>query len=180
MEKVIHPETIIPFAKRLEENNIAYTLGGSAMLYFLNLVESINDWDIMVDCPKSKFIKTIAGYDWIEKESGDKPFASEYRMEIESLHVDVIGGFAFDVDGRRLELPISHIPNVQWHGMNVSSPEIWYVAYQMMGRKEKADLILLYLQHHSEVINIDLIKDLLANDYVTYEIREGLNTLIKT
>ncbi|CAI6036166.1 hypothetical protein PAECIP112173_00827 [Paenibacillus sp. JJ-100] len=180
MGKVIHPEAIIPFVKRLEENNIAYSLGRSAMLYFFNLVGSINDWDLMVDCPKSKFIEAIAGYDWIDKESGDKPFASEYRMEIESLHVDVIGGFAFEVDGKRLELPISHIPNVQWHGMNVSSPEIWYVAYQMMGRKEKADLILLYLQKQSEVINVDVIKDLLANDYVTYEIREGLNTLIKT
>jgi hypothetical protein len=48
-------------------------------------------------------------------------------MEIGSLSVDVIGGFAFDVDGERLVLPISSIPNVKWHGMDVSSPELWYV-----------------------------------------------------
>ncbi|SCY79604.1 hypothetical protein SAMN05720606_109176 [Paenibacillus polysaccharolyticus] len=177
---MIDPQEILPVVKRLEANHIAYSLGGSAMLCFLGLVDSVNDWDLMVDCPKFKFIEVIAGYEWIEKESGDKPFASEYRMEVESLNVDVIGGFAFDVDGRRLELPISPIRNVKWHGMHVSSPEVWYVAYQMMGRHEKADLILDYLQTSNEYVNQDLIKSLLANDILTYGIRKGLNTLLET
>ncbi|MGQ8874412.1 hypothetical protein [Paenibacillus sp. TSA_86.1] len=176
---MMNPQEIVPLIKRLEENNIAYSLGGSAMLYVLGLVDSVNDWDVMVDCPKSKFIEAIAAYDWIEKESGDKPFASEYRLEIKSLDVDVIGGFAFDVDGRRLELPLCPIPNVKWHGMNVSSPEVWYVAYHMMGRPEKADLIMEYLQTSNTYVNRDLIKSLLASENLTYEIREGLNTLVE-
>lgn len=176
----MNPQKILPLVKRLEANHIAYSLGGSAILYFLGLVDSVNDWDLMLDCPKSKLIEAVAGYEWIEKESGDKPFASEYRMEIESLNVDVIGGFAFDVDGRRLELPISPIPNVKWHGMHVSSPEVWYVAYHMMGRHEKANLILAFLQTSNEVVNQDLIESLLANDNLTDEIRKGLSMLIET
>lgn len=177
---MMNPQEILPLIKQLEANNIAYSLGGSAMLSFLDLVQSVNDWDLMVDCPKSKFIEAITGYEWVEKESGDKPFASEYRIQIGLLNVDVIGGFAFDVDGERLELPISPIPNVKWHGMHVSSPEVWYVAYYMMERNQKADLILAYLQNNKESVNQDLIKSLSAKGNLAYEIRKGLNTLLET
>ncbi|MGO4528522.1 hypothetical protein AB4Z30_05520 [Paenibacillus sp. 2TAF8] len=68
---MINPQRILPLIKQLEANNIAYSLGGSAMLCFLGLVQSVNDCDLMLDCPKSKFIEAIGGYEWIEKESGD-------------------------------------------------------------------------------------------------------------
>ena len=81
-QTLINPQEILPVVQRLEANNIAYSLGGSAMLCFLGLVDSVNDWDLMVDCPKFKLIEAIAGYEWIEKESGDKPLQvnTEWRL----------------------------------------------------------------------------------------------------
>lgn len=87
-------EAIIPILNRLEENNIAYALGGSGLLYFLGLTDSIHDWDITVECPKDTLIKAIRGYDWVDQRSGDSPFASEYRLSINALHIDFIGNFA--------------------------------------------------------------------------------------
>ncbi|GGH60369.1 hypothetical protein [Paenibacillus silvae] len=174
-----HPQEIMPLIKRLKENDIPFTLGGSGMLYSLNLAESVNDWDLMVDCPKSTFIEAIDAYEWVEKESGDLPFASEYRIGIDSLDVDVIGGFAFHVEGKILKLPLSHVPDRTWQGMNISSPELWYVAYHIMGRLEKAELILTYLQTNHEIVDQHLVKNLLENDNLTDEIQRGLNTLIE-
>lgn len=62
--------------KRLEENNILYSLGGSGLLYYLGLVDSVNDWDLTVECTKDNLIKAIDGYDWVEHRSGDYPFAN--------------------------------------------------------------------------------------------------------
>ncbi|WP_342555618.1 hypothetical protein [Paenibacillus sp. FSL R7-0652] len=174
-----NPQVIMPLVKQLEQKGISFTLGGSGMLYYLNLAQSVNDWDLMVDCPKSTFIEAIDGYEWTEQESGDGLFASEYRIEIRSCNVDVIGGFAFRVEANILKLPLSHIPDRTWHGMNISSPELWYTAYHMMGRKEKSDLILEYLQTNNEIVNQHLLNSLLDNGNLTYEIRQGLSTLLK-
>ncbi|QOS78501.1 GNAT family N-acetyltransferase [Paenibacillus sp. JNUCC31] len=71
---------ILPIIRRFEENELTYSLGGSGLLYYLNLSNTVNDWDLIVDCPKDMLLKVIDGYDWIEQDSGDYPFASEYRI----------------------------------------------------------------------------------------------------
>lgn len=48
-----------------------------------------------------------------------------------------------------------------------------------MGRLEKAELILTYLQTNHEIVDQHLVKSLLENDNLTDEIRRGLNSLIE-
>ncbi|MGZ7440438.1 hypothetical protein [Paenibacillus sp. TH7-28] len=71
---------LFPVIERLEKCNITYSLGGSALLYYLKLVDAINDWDITVDCAKETLIEAIQDYDWVDQKSGDHPFASQYRI----------------------------------------------------------------------------------------------------
>jgi hypothetical protein len=139
----------------------------------------VNDWDLVVDCPKDRLLKVIEGYDCIEQESGDYPFASKYRIHIPSLKIDIIGGFAFYAAGVVVHLPTLHIRNREWDGIKVSSPEIWYLAYYLMERKEKSNLILGYLQTHREIVDEHLIKELLMKNGLNYEIREELRKLIQ-
>ncbi|MDK8193300.1 hypothetical protein QP794_24740 [Paenibacillus sp. UMB7766-LJ446] len=170
---------ILPIIRRFEENELTYSLGGSGLLYYFNLSNTVNDWDLIVDCPKDMLLKVIDGYDWIEQDSGDYPFASEYRIHIPSLRIDIIGGFAFYAEEEVVRLPTSHIQNRTWDGIKVSRPEIWYVAYYLMGREAKSNLILGHLQTHKEIVDQHVIRDLLMRNGLNYEIKEELSKLIQ-
>ncbi|MEK3786935.1 MULTISPECIES: hypothetical protein [Paenibacillus] len=172
-------QEILPIIRRFEENELAYSLGGSGMLYYLGLTDAVNDWDLIVDCPKNLLLKAIDGYDWIELESGDYPFASKYRIHITSLRIDIIGGFAFHTGSELIQLPVSHVVNRSWSGIKVSSPEIWYVAYHLMGRVEKSNLILNHLQAYRDIVDKHLIRNLLRNKGLNPEIREELSNLVQ-
>ncbi|MGP0576863.1 hypothetical protein ACTP13_07580 [Paenibacillus peoriae] len=176
---MIDHQDILPIIRRFEEDEITYSLGGSGLLYYFNLTDLVNDWDLMVECPKDTLLKAIDGYDWIEQDSGDYPFASKYRIHITSLRIDIIGGFAFYAEGEVVHLPTSHIRNREWDGIKVSSPEIWYVAYYLMGREEKSNLILGYLKTHKEIVDKHLIRDILKKNGLNDEIREELSKLIQ-
>ncbi len=168
---------VLPIIKRLKDNKISYALGGSGLLYYLGICDSVNDWDITVDCSKDKLISAISGYDWAEKKSGDYPFASQYRISIDSLIIDFIGYFAFQYKEEVINIPI--YPCEKWGSINVSSPEVWYVAYYLMGRKEKADLILNYLKSNKKKINKDFIEDLVKQKgLISSEIIQNMRTLV--
>lgn len=175
-EVVLKLDTIIPIIRKLEENNIMYSLGGSGLLYYLNLVESINDWDITVDCSKEELLKALNGHDCLELESGDYPFASQYRLSVETQHIDFIGGFALHAEKGILQLPLERLG--EWNGIHMASPEVWYVAYYLMGRQSKADLLLHYLQNNACTINYSLIEDLLKSTSLGHELRQSLISLV--
>jgi hypothetical protein len=168
---------LYPITTRLEENNISYALGGSGMLYYLNLIDTVNDWDLIVECPKEKLLEAIHEFDWVEGRSGDYPFASQYRISISSIHIDFIGYFALHTEKGIFRLPLENIG--KWDGINISSPEIWYVAYSLMKRENKANIIMEYLINNIENVNIDILKELISNKELNEEIKQDLIQLIR-
>ncbi|MEK4436140.1 MULTISPECIES: hypothetical protein [Paenibacillus] len=169
-------QVLLPLIKRLEENNIPYALGGSGLLHYLGLIDFVNDWDIVVECPKHLLFSIINEYDFTEQESGDYPFASQYRISIESLKIDFIGYFALYSDDTIINLPVHSMG--KWDIINVSSPELWYVAYYLMNRKSKANIILKYLNSSKEKLNINLIEELIKIHGLNEDIKRELNLLI--
>lgn len=135
---------LIPVVKSLEAHRISYALGGSGMLAYLRLTDTVHDWDLMVECPKSKLIEAIQGYEWIELSCGGYPFASQYRISIPSLYIEFIGYFALRTENGIVRLPVRSL--AKWDGIRISDPEIWYVAYRLMNRESKASLLRDYLQ----------------------------------
>lgn len=78
-------------AEKLNHNQIPYSLGGSGLLFYLGLIDKVNDWDIVVECPKEKLIEVLDDLPWTELKSGDFPYASEFRIHVPSLLIDFIG-----------------------------------------------------------------------------------------
>lgn len=169
-------QVLFPIVKLLEANQITYALGGSGLLYYLKLIDSVNDWDITVECSKDTLTEAIQGYDWVEQKSGDYPFASQFRLSVDFPRIDFIGRFALYSEEEVISLPVSILE--EWDGIKLSSLEVWYAAYFLMGRKEKASMLLTYLKSNKDKVNIHLINDLLMKDGLNNELRQGLTLLI--
>lgn len=167
---------LLPIVKRLEDHRIPYSLGGSALLYYLDIINVVNDWDLMVECPKDALIRAFEGLDWVEQGSGEYPFASQYRISLDSLNIDCIGYFAFHTKEGILRLPVRSFE--KWDNIRISSPEVWYVAYCLMNRKLKADLLFEYLMNHRTKVNAELVKELMAAKCLPEEERESLRLLL--
>lgn len=136
---------LIFICDKLKKNRIPYALGGSGLLYYLGLIDKVNDWDLMVECSKEELLPVLEGLQWKEEKSGDFPFASQYRIHVPELNIDFIGSFALDSGKEIVRFPLDSCG--EWDGVRVSCPEIWYVAYQMMGRESKAELLREYLKN---------------------------------
>ncbi|MBW5446527.1 hypothetical protein GE107_10700 [Cohnella sp. CFH 77786] len=171
-------QKLYPIVDLLDKHQIPYALGGSAMLYDLRLIEEVNDWDITVECPKQEILEILNEYDCVEQRSGDFPFASEYRISIPELKLDIIGFFGLHTDTGIVTLPVSH--GSDWDGIKVSSPEIWYVAYSLMKRKRKSEVLMDYLKSNIGTVNKELVEFLIKMPHLTRGVRDELIQLIKT
>lgn len=139
-------ENLIGITEKLEQSGISYSLGGSGLLLSLGLTDSVHDWDIMTEAPKDRFMAALQNYEVADITSGDYPFGSEYKLLFhkENPQVEAIGGFSIYSDNGLCRMP--SIPVCRWNGIQVGSPEVWYVAYALMHRKEKADSLLSFLK----------------------------------
>ncbi|WP_413380961.1 hypothetical protein [Alkalihalobacillus sp. 1P02AB] len=133
----------------LDENKIDYSLGGSGLLYALGLSEQVNDWDLMVEASEHELVK-ILEKKWItpQKKKGDSSFGSDYvlQLNIENVTFEFIGHFSIYYEQQLIQIPneVSFV----WNGVKVANPVAWYVAYELMARKDKADSLYYYLKAH--------------------------------
>ncbi|WP_248929144.1 hypothetical protein [Paenibacillus hamazuiensis] len=137
-------------AQALEKAGIAYALGGSGLLYSLGLAETVNDWDVMTEAQQDVVERSLRDFDVAEKKSGDFPFATAYKLMVRFRDgqppVEMIGSFAIRSEQGLCRLPA--IPSSRWEGIWTGSAEVWYAAYSLMQRTEKAELLLAYLRKH--------------------------------
>lgn len=167
---------LVRITDELKEFGIPYALGGSGLLHALGLVEQVNDWDLLVECPKDKLLKVIQGYSCQEQKSGDGLFASEYRIQVVPLSIDFIGYFALRSTKGIVRLPLEQEKWNTWHGIPLSTPETWYVAYKMMGREPKAELVYNYLKHTDR--NQEMIMAFVRNEMLDESIKNDLLHLL--
>ncbi|ULL13261.1 hypothetical protein DVH26_01455 [Paenibacillus sp. H1-7] len=133
-------------AALLEAEGIHYASGGSGLLYSLGLVSHVRDWDLTTDAPLEAVTAALQDIPYALVPSGDYPFASAYRLSAQddALPLDIIGGFAIHSEHGICRLP-SHSPFI-WENIRMGSPEVWAVAYGLMNRIEKSQLLFAYLQ----------------------------------
>lgn len=131
---------------QLEVSHIQYALGGSGMLLSLGLTDNVNDWDIMTDAPKEQILKALQPFTIKETTGAEYPFGTEYKLAIHQNdpQVEILGRFAIYNDQQLCNIPTA--PTTIWQGVQISAPEVWYVAYALMERTAKADLLLDYLK----------------------------------
>jgi hypothetical protein len=126
-----------------------FALGGSGLLCSLGLSEEVRDLDFTTDAPLCEVEQALTSFDWHRAVHGDPPFASQYRLTVETTgpQIDLMGLFAIEAEDG-----ICRLPTIQcgvWNGLPVGSPEVWAVAYRLMKRHAKADLLSEYLRNHS-------------------------------
>lgn len=128
-------------AGALARHHLTAVLGGSGLLFSLGLVSAVRDWDLMTEASLEQVTRALDGLAWQRVSAGDPPFATEYRLEVSvgDRAVDLIGRFAFTTGSGLCRMPA--IPAFTWEGVEVSAPEVWLVAYALMGRTEKAGLL---------------------------------------
>jgi hypothetical protein len=134
--------------RRLNAAGIEVALGGSGLLHSLGLIQVVHDWDLTTDAAPERVLAAVEGLTWEEVPYGSIPFASAYRLEIAltGCQVDMMVRFAITTAEGVCALPT--FPCGAWQGVPTGSPEVWAVAYRLMQRHPKADLLSAYLREH--------------------------------
>ena len=133
------------FCNHLRNAKISFALGGSALLAHHGLADAVADWDITTEDSEEKVCEALRSFRFT---SGTKhpDFATSfnYKIQIESAVVDLMGGFAIRCGTSVCQMPT--IVSDHWGNIPLASLEVWAVAYRLMGRHAKADCIFAFLQ----------------------------------
>lgn len=122
-------------------------LGGSGLLAALGLTGAVRDWDLTTDAPPELIAPLVAGLSHdVIGPSTTYATAAMYRIRAAGREIDLMSRFAirhaqgvFCVPTRRTS---------EWMGLPVGCPIAWCAAYWLIGRLEKAETLLNYLDRH--------------------------------
>lgn len=146
-----HPplEPVGVVVRALESAGLLPTLGGSGLLYAHGLVETANDWDLLVDADHRRVQAALmaAGFifaDGRADAAGQYGSAARLLISVDGDEVDLIVRFIIwsppaGTDRRAIRIP--SLPSGSWKGLPLGSLEAWLVAYRLMDRPLKPDRI---------------------------------------
>ncbi len=135
-------EPLLAMVRRIERARIVCALGGSGLLVALGLAETARDWDLTADAPLEAVIPLAEGYAF--ETSGPGGVHADSKLVLPELGIEVIARFAFHGPAGVIRMPT--VVTRRWHGVPLGSPEAWAVAYHLLGRPEKRDLLLGHLR----------------------------------
>ncbi|GAA0317908.1 hypothetical protein GCM10008967_05620 [Bacillus carboniphilus] len=139
--------SISKLIRDLEYKGITYTIGGSGLLKSLGFPVQMSDWDFFIDVEKTEVLDALKNWDIIEKPSDEHSFfKSKYLLELkndEGKPIEIIGYFTIKAGDALIPLPA--VVHHRWENMKIAHPLVWFIAYSLMGRKQKADLLKQYL-----------------------------------
>lgn len=131
----------------LSAAGITWALGGSAVLIAHGLWEQPpTDWDLNTDADLERVQAALAGFQVeLHPLTGSGNYATKARLTVEQ-EIDLMVQFAVRTEGGVVHLPT--VVSRTWQGMPVGSPEVWAVAYRLIGRPVKPDLLTDWLRTH--------------------------------
>ena len=141
---MIHTPPIEPLHEmvaRLEGAGLVCALGGSGMLAAFGLVESVRDWDVTTDAPLDRVHDLFR--DLEPDLYGSSGIHADHKLVLRNGEIEVIVGFA--MHGERGVIHLPTIVTESWRGVPLGSPEVWAVAYTLLGREEKATMLFEWM-----------------------------------
>jgi hypothetical protein len=129
---------------RMEHAGITVALGGSGLLAALGLADQVRDWDLTTDSALDAVQAALAGENF--ELHGHDELHADHKLVLDGGSIEVIVRMAFHVDGGVARIPT--IVSGRWREIPVGSPEAWAVAYCLLGRGAKADLLFTHLATH--------------------------------
>ncbi len=133
---------LLEIVERLERAGIVCALGGSGLLAALDLVDAVRDWDLTADAPLERLLPLARGLR--HETTGGDALHADAKLVLPDLSVEVIAQFAFHVPGGVVRIPT--VVSGCWRDVPLASPEAWAVAYDLLGRPAKRDLLLDHLR----------------------------------
>jgi hypothetical protein len=121
---------------------VEHALGGSGLLHALGLADHVGDWDLTTDAPADVILRI---FQEVEHERvGPSGVHADSKLRLSGGVVELILGMAFQSEDGICRIPT--MPAGSWQSVPLASPEAWAVAYMLMGRPGKADLLFRYLE----------------------------------
>lgn len=130
-------EPLLEVASILRRAGVGFALGGSGLLRALGLAESVGDWDLTTDADLDMVCRILRGFP--QERFGPSGIHADHKLRLRSGAVELIVGMAIRAGGAVCRIPT--VPRGEWRGVPLASPETWAVAYSLLGRDEKADLL---------------------------------------
>lgn len=120
-------------------------VGGSGLLAALALEDEVHDWDVTTEAPVEAVRKALLAIGLAFRADTDREgrYATRERFVVEEGPVDVLVGFAIRTEDGVQELP-TRVTGT-WRGLPLADPAVWALAYRLLGRTEKADLLDAWL-----------------------------------
>ena len=135
-------EPLRSLVTRLEEEDVRCALGGSGLLAALGLIDTVHDWDLTVDASLERLIPLAGG--WPFETAGSSGVHADAKLMFPSHSIEIIARFAFH--GPRGVIRIPTVVTGRWQGVPLGSAEAWLVAYHLLERPAKRDLLLGHLR----------------------------------
>lgn len=145
---------------RLQSAGLIAALGGSGLLYAHGLVADCHDWDLTTDAAPEAVAAGLGDLPWQDRTSRDGRFATACRfvVQVDGEEIDLMSRFAIPTEAGVCSIPTR--VDDQWQGVPLGSLEAWAVAYRLMGRHAKADMVLRHLAQAGA--EAEVIRSLLA------------------
>lgn len=123
-------------------------VGGSAVLAWLSLVDTVRDWDVTVEADPDDVEQALlhAGFRAENRTSREAPFATLRRLTLTVPHpaapdyeIDVLVGFALRDGHTVVPIPVRAVAT--WNDLPIAHPSDWELAYRLMGRTDRAETL---------------------------------------
>ncbi len=132
---------LIDVIARLERAGIECALGGSALLAHLHLTREVRDWDVTAEADLAEIRVALGGLPG--EEFGESGVHADHKLALTGLDVEVIARLAFRTARGVCRIPTRISARVE--GIPMASPEAWAVAYALLERADKSELLFGYL-----------------------------------
>jgi hypothetical protein len=135
-------EPLLEIVARLEAEGIVCALGGSGLLAALDLADVVRDLDLTAEASLERLIAIARGMPY--ETAGSDALHADAKLMFPAGSIEVIARFAFHAPGGVVRIPT--VVTGRWRGVPLGSPEAWAVAYDLLGRAGKRDLLLDHLR----------------------------------
>lgn len=143
---------LIQMARRFDEADVAYLVGGSAMLNLRGIEVPVGDIDLVVAASQRRSVECALRDYPMEIPPQRDPWRTDWliRASVETVagvaRIDVMGGLALIIDGSLARFPLVADLQVDFHGIEIPLANLghWYHLYRAYN-PDKAALIRPHL-----------------------------------
>ncbi len=128
-------------SRRLAAAGILHALGASGLLCAHGLADHARDWDVTVDADRDQVEPLFA--DLAPRFVGSSGVHADSKLILHDGVVELILRFAFVVPGGIVRVPT--LVDGAWRGIPLGALEAWAVAYALLERPVRADLVFARL-----------------------------------